>query len=67
MMDEGFKNAGFALSIEDNPDQKIQSKGKSYAPVAFGPKVFTPAHLKILIYFLSLLTFCGKHQSRQFS
>ena len=29
--------------IEDNPDQKIQSKRKTYAPVAFGSKIFSPA------------------------
>ena len=36
--------------IEDNPDQKIQSKRKIYAPVAFGSKVFSPAQLKMSIY-----------------
>ena len=32
--------------IEDNPDQKIQSKRKTYAPVAFGSKVFPPHSLR---------------------
>ena len=36
--------------IEDNPDQKIQSKLKTYAPVAFGSKVFSPSQLKISFY-----------------
>ena len=36
--------------IEDNPDQKIQSKQKTYAPVAFGSKFFFPAQLKMSIY-----------------
>ena len=36
--------------IEGNPDQKIQSKKKTYAPVAFGSKVFSPAQLKMSIY-----------------
>ena len=36
--------------IEDNPDQKIQSKRKTYAPVAFGSKILTPAQLKMSIY-----------------
>ena len=36
--------------IEDNPDQKIQSKRKKYAPVAFGSKSFSPAQLKMSIY-----------------
>ena len=45
-----FRSAGYALMIEDNPDQKIQSKRKTYAPVAFGSKVFSPAQLKMLFY-----------------
>ena len=36
--------------IEDNPDQKIQSKRKTYAPVAFGSKFFSPSQLKMSIY-----------------
>ena len=36
--------------IEDNPDQKIQSKRKTYAPVAFGYKIFSRAQLKMSIY-----------------
>ena len=36
-----FRSAGYALMIEDNPDQKIQSKRKTYALVAFGSKNFS--------------------------
>ena len=36
MMDANFRSAGYAVMIEDNPDQKIQSKRKTYAPIAFG-------------------------------
>ena len=50
MTDTSFRSAGYALMIEDNPDQKIQSKRKTYAPVAFGSKVFSPAQLKMSIY-----------------
>ena len=50
MTDVSFRSAGYALMIEDNPDQKIQSKRKTYAPVAFGSKIFSPAQLKISIY-----------------
>ena len=49
MTDASFRSAGYALMIEDNPDQKIQSKRKTYAPVAFGSKVFSPAQLKMSI------------------
>ena len=50
MTDASFRSAGYALMIEDNPDQKIQSKRKRYAPVAFGSKFFSPAQLKMSIY-----------------
>ena len=36
--------------IEDNPNQKIQPKRKTYSPVALGSKVFSPAQLKMSIY-----------------
>ena len=50
MTDASFRSAGYALMIEDNPDQKIQSKRKTYARVAFGSKIFSPAQLKMSIY-----------------
>ena len=50
MTDASFRSSGYALMIEDNPDQKIQSNRKTYAPVAFGSKVFSPAQLKMSIY-----------------
>ena len=50
MTDASFRSAGYALMIEDNPDQKIQSKRKTYAPVAFGSKSFSPAQCKMSIY-----------------
>ena len=50
MTDASFRSPSYALIIEDNPDQKIQSKRKTYAPVAFGSKIFSPAQLKMSIY-----------------
>ena len=55
MMDASFRSAGFALMIEDNPDQNIQSKRKTYIPVALGSKSFSPAQLKMSIYSKELL------------
>ena len=57
--DTSYRSAGYALMIEDNPDQKIQSKRKTYAPVAFGSKIFSPAQLKMSMYskeFLAMYT-----------
>ena len=45
-----FRSADYALMTEDNPHPKIQSKRKTYAPVASGSKIFLPAQLKMLIY-----------------
>ena len=50
MTDASFRSAGYALMIEDNPNQKILSKRKTYAPVAFGSIIFSPAQLKTSIY-----------------
>ena len=43
MADASFRSARYALIIKNNPDQKIKSKRKTYAPVAFGSKSFSPA------------------------
>ena len=50
MTDASFRSAGYALMIENNPDQKIQSKRKTYDSVAFGSKIFSNAQLKKSIY-----------------
>ena len=40
----------YALMIEENDERKLLSKRKTFAPVAFGSRVFSPAQLKISIY-----------------
>ena len=45
MTDASFRSAGYALMIEDNHDQKRQSKRKTYALVAFGSKILSPRNL----------------------
>ena len=47
MTDASSRSAGYALKIEENPDQKIRSKRKTYAPVAMGRKIFSPAQLRM--------------------
>ena len=69
MTDASFRNAGYALIIEDNPDQTIQSKRKTYAPAAFESKVFFPHNSRCQLtqtnfwentwQLLSLHTICG--------
>ena len=75
LTDASFRNAGYAFMIEDDPDQKNQSKRKTFALVAFGSKFFSPAQFKMSIHsegFLaiykqssSLHTICWKHRNRQ--
>ena len=36
--------------IEDDPNQKLQSKQKTYASIAFGSKTFNPTQTKMSIY-----------------
>ena len=64
MTDASFRSAGYALMIEDNHDQKIQSERKTYVPVAFGSKFSSPAQLKkssyskqFLAIYIALLEF----------
>ena len=50
MTDASFTAAGYAIMIEDDPNQELQSRRKAYAPVAFGSKTFNPTQLKMSIY-----------------
>ena len=50
MTDASFRSAGYALMIEDNPDQELQSKRKTYAHVSFGSKIFSQVQLKMSKY-----------------
>ena len=50
MADANFKNAGYALMNEENAEEKITSVRKTYAPMAFGSKMFSPSQIKMSIY-----------------
>ena len=50
MTDASFLAAGYAVLIEDDPNEKYTSTRKSFAPVAYGSKTFSPAQLKMSIY-----------------
>ena len=50
MTNASLRSVGYALMIENDPVRKIQSKGKTFAPVAFGSKIFSPAQLKMSIF-----------------
>ena len=46
LTDASFRSTGYLLIIADNPDHKKQSKRKTYALVAFGPKISPQRNLK---------------------
>ena len=50
MTDASIGAAGYAVLIEDDPNQKFLSLRKSYALVAYSSKTFTPAQIKVSIY-----------------
>ena len=50
MTDASFQAAGYAVLIEDDPNQKYTSTRKTYAPMAYGSKTYSPAHIKMSIY-----------------
>ena len=50
MTDACFGAAGYAVLIEDGTNQKFTPLRKSYAPVAYGAKPFTPAQINMSIY-----------------
>ena len=63
MSDASFMAAGYAITIEVGPNQKLQSKRKTYAPIAFGSKTFNRTQTKMSIYakeFFSIYFAFGK-------
>ena len=50
LVDASFQAAGSTVMTPSNPNQELISAGKTYAPVAYGSKTFTPAQIKMSIY-----------------
>ena len=50
MTDTGFRAAGYAVLIGDDPNQKFTSTRKSYAHTVYGSKTYTPSQIKMSIY-----------------
>ena len=50
MTDASFQAAGYAVLIEDDPNQKYTSTRKTYAPIAYGSKTYSPSQIKMCIY-----------------
>ena len=50
MTDASFQAADYAVLIEDDPNQKYTSTRKTYAPIAYGSKTYSPSQIKMFIY-----------------
>ena len=50
MTDASFQAASYAVLPEDDPNQKITSTRKTYAPVAYGSNAFNPSQIKKTLY-----------------
>ena len=50
MTDASFQAAGYAVLLEDDPNQKYTSTRKTYAPIAYGSKTYSPSQIKMSIY-----------------
>ena len=53
--DASLHAAGYAVLPEDDRNQKFTSKCKTYAPVAYGSKTFTPSPINMSNYAKELL------------
>ena len=50
MTDANYQAAGYAVLKEDDPNQKYASTRKTYAPIAYGSKTYSPSQIKMSIY-----------------
>ena len=50
MSDASFQAAGYAVLIEDDANQRYTSTRKTYAPIAYGSKTYSPSQIKMSIY-----------------
>ena len=50
MIDASFQAAGYAVLRDDDPNQKYTSTRKTYAPIAYGSKSYSPSQIKMSIY-----------------
>ena len=59
MIDASFQAAGYAVLIDDDPNQRYTSTRKNYALIAYCSKTYSPSQIKMYIYakdFLAIYT-----------
>ena len=47
MTDASFQAYGYAVFLDDNPNQRYTSTRKTYAPIAYGSKTNSPSQIKM--------------------
>ena len=50
MTNSSIEAAGYAVLIEDDPNHKYTSTRKTYAPIGYGSKTYSPSQIKMSIY-----------------
>ena len=55
MTHASFQAAGYAVLIEDDPNQKYTSTRKTYAPIAYGSQTYSSSQIKVSIYAIEFL------------
>ena len=55
MTDASYQAAGYAVLIADHPNQKYTSTRKTYAPIAYGSKTYSPSQIKMSNYAKEIL------------
>ena len=50
MTDARLQTAGYAVLIENDPNQKYTSTRKTYATITYGSKTYSPSQIKMSIY-----------------
>ena len=56
MTDASFQAAGYAVLIEDDPNQKYLQQAKLTLPIAYGSKTYSSSQIKTSIYAKEILT-----------
>ena len=58
MTDASFQAAGYAVLIEEDPNQKYIWTRKTYAPIAYGSRTYSPSQIKMSVYAKEFLAIC---------
>ena len=57
MTDASFQAAGYAVLIENDQHQKYTSTRKTYAPIAYGSRTYSPSQINMSFYAKEFLAF----------